>query len=115
MDPTRLMTLPCTLYPRAVGSSDEYGDQVLVDGTPVVLDGDPGCWIEQTQRSERTDNQNEQAETFSLYLPSDADVSGLDRIEVEGVSYELDGPPWRAFNPRTRQYTHLQATVRRVT
>jgi hypothetical protein len=41
-------------------------------------------------------------------------ITGSDRLTVGTVTYEFDGPPWEAVNPRTGQLTYLEGTVRRV-
>ena len=93
---------------------------------PDVLDdfGDPTttttsrsfrCWLSQIHRAEATSNQDVQQETWVLYLDATAaDVDGFDRVTVDGKTYDVAGPPWPAINPRTRQLTHVECTVRRT-
>lgn len=111
MDPTRLMTEACTVTPMNAATVDEYGTETLGAGTPF----DTTCLLSQTQRSEAEAGGNVQAETFALYLPPDTTIDGSDRVSVDGVVYELDGPPWPAFNPRLGRTTHIEATVKRAT
>lgn len=110
MDPARLMTLPCTVTPMSVTSTDDRGDDVLTAGTPV----DTTCWIEQTASSEQTAGTHTTDETMRLFLPPATVIDADDRVTVEGLTYELTGPPWLAFNPRSRTHTHLEAQIRRV-
>lgn len=117
MDPTRLMTQPATITPRVVAADpDDYNDEILEDGEPIELDGSSGhgVFLSQRDRSESGDAENVTTETWALYLPHDIDVDATATITVDDVTYEFDGPPWRAYNPRLRRVTHLEATVRRV-
>lgn len=91
------------------GSADAFGDPTHVTTTTTFA-----CWLSQSQRSESTANANTQQETWTLYLEAAAaTVDGYDRVTVDGVTYELDGPPWPARNPRTRLISHVECTLRR--
>jgi hypothetical protein len=109
VDPTRLMTMPCTITPMGVTSRDAANDDVITAGTPVST----VCYLHQTARNETASGATVD-ETFALYLPPATAIEADDRITVDGNTYEVDGPPWRAFNPRSQAHTHLEATVRRV-
>lgn len=110
MHPERLMRLPCTITRVARGvTADRYGDPDDEEQTTPTL-----CWLEQTRRTEDTTSQDLQDTTWNLYLPADTDISGSDRIEVAGDSYELFGPPWSAIHPRTGAATHIEATLKRT-
>lgn len=116
MDPTRLMTMPATITPRVADGRDELNDVVLAEGDPIVLPGGPGngVWIEQNLRDETRDANNVRSESWRLFaLPSLVLDAGA-KVEVDGVEYEVDGPPWRATNPRLRTVSHIEATLRRV-
>jgi hypothetical protein len=114
VDPSRLLFLTGTVTHRTTNTTvvDEMGDP-----TTTTTSAEWKCWIEQVQRSEQTINTDVQQSRWRLYLElaADGQVAGGDAIEVQGVAYEFDGPPWPAFNPRTRQVTHLEADVRRTT
>lgn len=70
------------------------------------------CWLHQTSRDEETALANTQGQTADLYLPAGTDPTGLDRIEVQGVTWQFVGPPLPAINPRTGTESHVEATVR---
>lgn len=110
------MTLPATITPRVPSTSDEYNDETLVDGTPIVLAGGPGdgVWIEQTARAESGDSSNVQADQWRLFAPAKVGFDGGAKVEVDGGVYEVDGPPWRATNPRRREVSHIEANVKRI-
>lgn len=111
MNATHLLTSTCTVdVVTYTGPDDGFGDPTIVTTTRTLA-----CWLSQRQRSEVTGNADTQQETWDLYLePAAADIDGLGRVTVDGIVYELDGPPWPALNPRTRQITHVEATVRRT-
>lgn len=114
MRTTRLLRLVGTVTPSDPGETvDTFGDPVVEDGDPIIV----RCWLEQTVRVEDTANRDQQAETYTLYLEAAAasTVDGSSRITIDGFTYELDGPPWAATNPRTGRVSHLVATGRRVT
>lgn len=71
--------------------------------------------LQQQRRDEAGDPDNWQIGAWSLYLPSGTAVTGWDRfIDDQNDEYELVGPPERKWNPRAQQFSHVQATVRRV-
>lgn len=118
MDPTRLMTQAATITPRVVGDEpDEYNDEVLVDGTPIVLAGAAGNGVslQQASRNEQTVGGVVTIETLTLFLPTTVAFTALDKIMINGQDYEADGPPAQQWNPRLKRYTHVEATVKRIT
>lgn len=50
---------------------------------------------------------------LTLFAPLDADLHALDRMLVDGVTWEVDGPPRRWRGP-TGALAHTEATLRRV-
>lgn len=104
MDPSRLIRLDGTLNGVTPGEVDDYNVP-----TPVITSVPVKCWLEQSRASEDTSNTDQQAETYDLYLDPDSEPSGYDSLTVLGVTYQFDGPPWPAVNPRTQQRTHWEA------
>lgn len=91
------------------GPVDAFGDP-----TEVVTTVTFKAWLSQTSRFDETANANSQIQKLAIYLDaSAADVQGFDRVTINGVVYELDGPPWPALNPRTRQITHVECSASR--
>lgn len=110
MNPTHLMTQTGTLRRRAqTGPDDVFGDPTIVETTDAVR-----CAIFGGSAGEITDGRQIESQDLTLFLPPDADVEAVDAITVDGRTYELDGTPWRAWNPRLRRYTHYQARLRRT-
>jgi hypothetical protein len=111
------------MRPERLFPSDVTVHRVTQDGPPDEM-GDPteqtistehpragSVW--QVQRSEETANTDVQLEQWRGVLRRDLVVDGTDRIEVEGITFELDGPPWPARNPRTGRVEFLEVTLRR--
>lgn len=91
------------------GPPDQFGDPTQATVTRTFR-----CWLSQSQRAEQTVGTDLQLDTWWLYLEAAAAaVTGYDRATVDGIVFELDGPPWPALNPRTRQVTHVECTVKR--
>lgn len=115
-DPVPLMTQPAILTRRLLddtSSTDDYGNPIPTEVTEAAL-----C---HKQPSGRADEHGEkagladvQSETETVFFPPDTPVDGLDAITVDGVQYELVGPPSRWFHPRRQRYLYVQATVKRA-
>lgn len=106
----RLINLDGTLS-RVVqsGAVDDYNNP-----TDTVTTATVKCWYEQVQASENTADTDQQTETHRIYFRSDADVSGLDRLVVNGFTFQILGPPWEVLHPRTQAVTHIEAKGRQV-
>jgi hypothetical protein len=104
-----LLTLDAQLLRRdQSGPPDEYGNP----GWVVV--GEPVACELQMQTSFEDHGAALQSSTYRLILAPLAGVRGWDALELDGVTYELDGDAWLARNPRTGQLSHVEAIVRRV-
>lgn len=109
MDPSRLMTQTGTLHHVTETGTDEYNDPTTSETTTTV-----GCLIQQRTRIEQTAGGQVSTETLVLFLPAGTDVDTLDYVTVDGRDYQIDGPPWEAFNPRSEAVSHIEAWVRRA-
>lgn len=113
MNPTRLMSLTCTVTRvTATGPDDVFGDPTEVT-TVRTFKGE----IQQRTTLENTVGADIQDERLDLWLePAAANlIDGNDRVTIDGRSYEVDGPAWPWRNPRTQVTTHVQCQLRRVT
>lgn len=61
---------------------------------------------------ERTETGQASAVLPSVLLPHDADVETTDQIIVDGLTFEVAGPPMQ--NPSPGESTHLRVPLRRV-
>lgn len=112
MNVARLLTSTATV----TGVADTGADDLFGDPTESTTTATFACWLHQEQRSEETANTDTQRERWTLYLDASAAglVDGGDRVTVDDVVYEMDGPSWPALNPRTQVVTHVECTVRRT-
>lgn len=109
------LTLPCTItHVEDDGDPDAYGNP-----TETTTTTESTCWLHQTYRDDseattaRTNHgtTNVSTERFTAYFLPTVDLDRNDRVTVDGTEYQVVGPPWRAFNPRTRRYEHIEATL----
>lgn len=93
-----LLTQTATVTPRTQSSTqDEYGDPLLVEGTPVHYP----CFLQQrgftglrgAASVEETDAQDRTITRLVLYLPGWAVITHLDKVTVGAQSYEVTGEP----------------------
>lgn len=97
-------------------ATDGDGDIVEHTTTSTVR-----CWLGRLGRAVRGEGEqtalaNTQTADAQVWLPADTVVSGLDRIEVDGLTWEVIGPPVKAVNPRRGgAVSHIEANVRAVT
>ena len=108
--PARAFPLVAIIHHFAEGEgTDEYGNPVLEEvGTEEVR-----CNLQPQWSRENTANQDQQSESFNLYLPAGVALSGHDRVSVGGVQHEVfgTGMDWSDFAGVPH---HVEATLRRV-
>lgn len=93
------------------GPPDEMGDPT--EETTTTTHTRAGyAW--QVSRSDRTANESVQVEEWRAVLRRDLVVDGTDRLVIEGITFELDGPPWPARHARTGRVEFLEVTMRRT-
>lgn len=110
MDPSRLMTIPCTLHhSTAGGPPDEYGDP-----TNVVTTTRSKCFLTQSSRREEDAGLPVEIERWLAYFPPDVTLDADDAVEAEGQTFQVLGAPWRAWHPIFRRHTHIEASLRRA-
>lgn len=109
MSLTRLLVHSVTIR-RAGSSTDRYGATVKdwATATDAVVDG----WVAQTSALEVTDTREAQVSSWTLYVPEGTDLLGGDRVLWDGITFEVDGPPNRAWTPRGEH--HVEARLKLV-
>ena len=105
----RLLTRPCTLVRRVPSDPDVYGDPTWSEAHTDTL-----CYAEQSVASEPSD-PHYQADEWRVLLDSTAVVDGLDAVVIDGLRFEVIGPPWMAKDPRTNADHHVELRARRTT
>lgn len=108
MSLTALLNQPVTLHQRSPGAEDEHGNPADVEATVATVG-----FISQQAASE-LGPEGVQQESYRLFLPAGTPVTGWDAATVDGTRFEIDGPPWPVFNPRTKTVHHVEATIRRA-
>lgn len=110
MSLSQLINRPCTLTRRSPsGARNQYGKRLPTQTTVETL-----CELQQQSRDEPGEAGEFGDTTWLLVLPAGTAIDTSDSVTVDGDVYELVGPPWEARNPRTRQVSHIEATVRRT-
>lgn len=95
------------------GGVDQFGDPD--PGTPPTSHVLTGCATAPRTASE-TDNRGSTVFIgLSLYADHDADIGPADKVEVEGLLYEVVGEPGRWKNPFTSRKAGLEVALTRVT
>ena len=95
---------------RATTTTDRY-ENVVVSWSSPTETGVKG-WITQRNRSEDNDQRSAEISDWVLFAPADTDIVAGDRVQWGGVTYEVDGPPLRAYTPRGEH--HVEAGLRVV-
>lgn len=105
----RLLTKDATVLRRGVGAADRYG---TAQPTWTAV-GDPlPCRLEQTDAEEVTVGADTQTSDWRLITVADADIDGLDRVLVDGRTFEVVGPPAVHHTPAGAH--HVEARLRHI-
>jgi len=94
-----------TISSLSAGGRDEYGN-------PTDTYTEVGIWpCRLWQATGREDNQDRDTQqgTYQLILPPDAIINGHSRVEVEGSTFEVVGPPLMRRTPSGA--SHITATL----
>lgn len=89
--------------------TDDYGDHVETGRATY-----PGCQLQPLSSVEEIETGDQVTSRWSLYGPAHLEASAVDRVIVEGITYELDGDLqlWRDLSGRPH---HVEAVLRKVT
>lgn len=104
-----LLNRPCTiLHQLPSADEDEYGNEIPDESATETV-----CEVQQRRRDE-PEAQGETSETEWLGIfPAGTALRTGDTVSVEGLGeLEVFGDAWPARNPRTRQDSHVEATLR---
>lgn len=109
MDPSNLLRQTITVeHVTQGGAPDEMGDP-----TEESTSSDFLGWLWQTSvPGDNTANTNVSTEQWEMALERSAagQVDAGDRVSADGLTFDVDGPPWTARNPRTQvvEYVHAR-------
>ena len=91
------LRIPATLT--TVTKSDERDDMNRpIEATDTTT---TRCYLDPQNSTETTDGRVVGTGRFVGYLPACVDVTGADRLDVLGATYEIDGPPEPYIHPMT--------------
>jgi hypothetical protein len=79
------------------------------DPTPTVAVGWLGPY---SGESENDADRDQQMADATVYLPAGTALTALDRVRVDGVTYQVTGPPTTPFTPRGGH--HVEADLKVV-
>jgi hypothetical protein len=106
----RLANRPCTVTSRTPGDTrDAFNNPVNVETATTTV-----CYVEQLGATEDTTSGDVQSDRWLVVLPAGTSIDGGDVVTVDGMDLEVDGPPWPAYNPRTRTVAHVECKAVRV-
>jgi head-tail adaptor len=93
---------------RPTTTTDRYGNTTTSWSN--ATRAEYAAWIEQSAAGENTDQRDQQSADWLLIVQPDADVNGRDRVEYDGKTFEVVGPPTRRNTFRGTH--HIEATLR---
>lgn len=70
-------------------------------------------WVSQRTQLEDHDQREAQVSDWILYVDSGVTITGANRVQWSGITFEVDGPPNPAWTPRGEH--HLEVPLRVVT
>ena len=90
-------------------TTDRYGNTVAdwATSTSTTVKG----WITQSSGTENEDGRDAQIGEWRLFLPAGTVVDGHARVEWGGITFEVVGPPERAWTPRGEHHVEVQLRV----
>lgn len=107
-----LINRPCTITRRSEsGTTDEFGNDISKEETVETV-----YELQQRPAEDReTDDELAQAQLVAFFLPGTQLGSGDNVTDgLDGLQREVVGEPWQARNPRTKEPSHVEATLTRV-
>jgi hypothetical protein len=109
----RLLMVHDVTLVRAGTVESRYGDDVK-DWSAATETTSKG-WVSQRARTEDIEAREAQVHDYVVYLPTGTDVTGLDRVVWDDLTFEVVGPPNHAWSAKRRASSHVELDVRLVT
>jgi hypothetical protein len=103
-----MLKTPCTIRHYSGSTVDDYGNPVNTEASTVTTT----CWLDPARSFENTSGQETYTQDWTLYLPAGTLIDASDKVEVDGVAYEILGPPRRFTKPPTTVEHHVEVDVR---
>lgn len=107
---SRLLSEPVSVQ-KITGATDEYGNTVPSNyGSPVSTLG----YLEQRDSIETLEDRDTVVTSWVAWLPAGTNVAAFDRLNFGGQVFEVDGTPWRVWNPRKGSESHIECKLKVV-
>jgi hypothetical protein len=104
---------PVTVLRDTPGGFDPYGDPVTSTTIRTLIEA---CAIAPRYSTEPTERGRQGVIVgLSVYAPAGSDITSTDRLEIDGITYVIDGEPAEWVNPFTGSWPGLEVAVRRAT
>lgn len=104
-----MITQTVTLVRRTKGTPDAFGNDTWTTATrPVKGVVAPNGGVEQIQGRDTLVTQP------TVYLPAGTDVTHLDAVVIDGLTYEVDGEPINWVHPLTGWRPGVEVKLRRA-
>lgn len=101
---------PITLMTRTKGAPDALGNDTWTTTTAVVTGAfNPGVSAELVQGQDLLTTQP------TVYLPAGTIIGAIDAVQIDGMTYEVDGSPNEWRNPFTGWGAGIEVKLKRVT
>jgi head-tail adaptor len=101
------LVTPITILHPAL-TAGRYGD-LVADWTNATTDS-TNVWVDDRGGTEVLDGRDTAESSVLLYLAATVTIDALDRVEIEGQTYEVDGAPVIARTPEGPH--HLEVRLR---
>lgn len=108
----RLLTQPLLVQSVNGPGVDEYGNPAPGEAGPPVTEYG---FLEQKDTTETVLDRQTVVSRWKVYLPKDSTVTATGYITFDGKRFQVDGEPWRVFNPRRQVVDHVEANLTVVT
>ena len=107
-----LMNQPLTVQTVAGTTTDVYGNSVPTPvGAPVAAVG----YLEMKDSVETVLNRDTVVSKWTVAFPATTVIGPLDYVNFNAQKFQVDGEPWRVYNPRTKAVSHIQCKLIVVT
>ena len=94
------------------GSTTDRNGNVLLDWANPTSEIDTAGWLQDITGSEVQGGRDTLVSTHTLYLPPDTLINGQSRVVLDGLTFEVTGPPKTARTPEGPH--HLELSLRLV-
>ena len=104
----QMMRQPLTVQKVGGTTTDVYGNSVpTAIGSAVAALG----YLEQKDTVEFLLNRETVVSKWTAYFPAITVIGAWDYVNFNAQKFQVDGEPWRVYNPRTKTVSHIQCQL----